>query len=70
VPIGQWFRGALRNWVEDILLDARTRARPFIRHEEVRRLLTDHLAGSADHTVRLWNLVMLELWQRTWIDGN
>jgi asparagine synthase (glutamine-hydrolysing) len=70
VPIGRWFRGALRNWVEDILLDARTRARPFLRHEEVRRLLMDHVAGSHDHTVRLWNLVMLELWQRAWIDGS
>jgi hypothetical protein len=35
----------------------------------VDRLLDDHLAGRADHTPRLWNLAMLELWQREWIDG-
>jgi asparagine synthase (glutamine-hydrolysing) len=69
VPIGHWFRGPLRGWIEDILLDAKTFRRPFFRHGEVRRLLADHISGSADHTVRLWNLAMLELWQRAWIDN-
>jgi asparagine synthase (glutamine-hydrolysing) len=68
VPIGHWFRGPLRSWVQDILLDERTRRRQFFRQDEVPRLLADHLAGSADHTARLWNLVMLELWQRAWVD--
>jgi asparagine synthase (glutamine-hydrolysing) len=68
VPIGHWFRGPLRSWIEDILLDERARRRAFFRQNEVRRLLRDHLSGSADHTARLWNLAMLELWQRAWID--
>lgn len=28
------------------------------------RVLDSHLTGSDDHTPRLWNLAMLELWQR------
>jgi len=69
VPIGAWFRGELRTWVENILEDPRTRGRGFIDQAEASRLLREHLAGSTEHTVRIWNLVMLELWQRTWIDG-
>jgi hypothetical protein len=34
----------------------------------VRALLRDHLEGSADNTYRLWNLAVLELWHRQWID--
>jgi asparagine synthase (glutamine-hydrolysing) len=68
VPIGHWFRGPLRSWIQDMLFDERTRRRQFFRHEEVRRLVGDHLSGSADHTARLWNLAMLELWQRAWLD--
>jgi asparagine synthase (glutamine-hydrolysing) len=69
IPIGEWFRGDLRPWIEDILRDPRTRARGWMRPAEVDRLLDDHLVRRADHTPRLWNLAMLELWQREWIDG-
>jgi asparagine synthase (glutamine-hydrolysing) len=69
IPIGEWFRGDLRPWVEGILRDPATRDRGWLRPAEVDRLLDDHLAGRADHTPRLWNLAMLELWQREWIDG-
>jgi hypothetical protein len=27
------------------------------------------VSGRADHGHRLWCLVMLELWQRTWVDA-
>ena len=33
------------------------------------RLLTDHQQGRFDHSVRLWALLVLELWQREWADG-
>jgi asparagine synthase (glutamine-hydrolysing) len=68
IPVGDWFRGELRPWLESILLDPQTIARGYFRHSEVRRLLDEHLSSQADHTSRLWNLVMLELWHRTWLD--
>jgi hypothetical protein len=35
----------------------------------VERLLADHAAGRADNGHRLWCLVMLELWLRTWVEA-
>ena len=35
----------------------------------VKRLLDEHVSGRVDHGHRLWCLVMLELWQRTWVDA-
>jgi len=69
VPLSAWFRGELRPLVADLLLDATTRRRGQLRPAAVKRLLDEHVSGRADHGQRLWCLVMLELWQRTWLDA-
>jgi asparagine synthase (glutamine-hydrolysing) len=69
VPIGSWLRRELRPWVEELLHEERIAARGYFQVEPVRRLLGEHLDGTADHTYKLWNLSMLELWHRTWIDA-
>jgi asparagine synthase (glutamine-hydrolysing) len=68
IPIGEWFRGELRPWIEGVLRDPATRARGYFEPAETDRLLSDHVEGRADHSYRLWNLAMLELWHREWID--
>ncbi len=69
IPVGEWFRAELRSWIEDVLRDPATSARGYFDRAETDRLLTDHVEGRADHTPRLWNLAMLELWHRRWIDS-
>jgi asparagine synthase (glutamine-hydrolysing) len=69
IPIGEWFRGELRPWIEGILRDPATLARGYFDAAETDRLLREHVEGRAEHTYRLWNLAMLELWHREWIDG-
>ena len=68
-PIGDWLRGPLAEMTDGLLLDGRLRDRGLFRDTEVRRLWQDHRAGRAQHPHRLWQLVMLELWFRTFIDG-
>ena len=31
-------------------------------------LIHDHMAGAADHSGRIWALMQLELWMRTYVD--
>jgi asparagine synthase (glutamine-hydrolysing) len=69
VPISAWFRDELRPLAADVLLDARARHRGQIRPAAVKRLLDEHVSGRVDHGHRLWCLVMLELWQRTWVES-
>jgi asparagine synthase (glutamine-hydrolysing) len=68
VPIARWFRGELRPLARDVLLGETARARGQLRPQVVARLLDDHASGRADHAHRLWCLLMLELWQRQWVD--
>jgi len=69
VPLSDWFRDGLRDLAGDVLLDSTARQRGQFRPAAVAKLLDDHVSGRADHGHRLWCLVMLELWQRTWVDA-
>jgi asparagine synthase (glutamine-hydrolysing) len=68
VPVGAWFRGNVRELFADTLLSARSRQRGLFRPAAVERLVTEHVSGRRDHTLRLWLLVVLELWQRQYVD--
>ena len=69
-PIGEWLRGPLSGLTSALLLDGRLKARGIFNDREVERLWNDHRTGRAEHPHRLWQLLMLELWFRTFIDGN
>lgn len=69
VPLAAWFRSELRELAGDPLLDRRARERGLFRAGEVKRLITEHAYGHADHSHRLWSLVMLELWQRFYVES-
>ncbi len=68
-PIDQWLRRELKELAYDTLLAPAARERGLMRPDYVKRLLDEHCAYRANHHTRLWALLMLELWFRTWIDG-
>jgi asparagine synthase (glutamine-hydrolysing) len=68
VPIARWFREELRTLAGDVLLGETARARGLFSPGAVARLLHEHVSGRADHAHRLWCLLMLELWQREYVD--
>jgi asparagine synthase (glutamine-hydrolysing) len=69
VPIRRWFRGPLSEPVVALLTDERTRTRGHLDPRFVRALCDEHRAGRRDQSVRMWGLVMLELWCRRFLDA-
>ena len=69
IPLGAWFRDPLRELAGDVLLGPRARARGQLRPAAVERLLAEHVRGERDHGHRLWCLLVLELWQRSWLEA-
>ncbi|TMR97241.1 asparagine synthase (glutamine-hydrolyzing) [Nonomuraea basaltis] len=63
VPLASWLRGELRELAFDVLTDATARGRGLFRPAVVRNLLQRHIGG-ADHSMRIWTLLQLELWYR------
>ena len=69
VPFGRWLRGPFRRVVDEFVLSDRALGRPWLSPDAVRRLVGEHLTGQAEHGDRLWLLVNLEMWQRTFVDA-
>jgi asparagine synthase (glutamine-hydrolysing) len=67
VPIGHWFRGSMRDVCGDVLRSAETRQRGYFNPAFVDRIFDEHLAGKRDHSLRLWQLVIFELWHRQYV---
>ena len=63
VPIGQWLRGPLRAWAEELLHEPRLQGDGFLHPACVRTLWRDHQRGHRDHTPRLWSVLMFQAWR-------
>ena len=68
VPLGVWFRGGLTDVFSDVLRSSRTRQRGYFEPAFVDRLVDEHLTNKRDHTLRLWQLLVFELWHRQYLD--
>ncbi len=69
VPLDHWFRGDLKEMAYDLLLSRRLRERGYFHTAVVKRLLDEHTQGRRNWHYQLWNLLMLELWHRMFIDA-
>ena len=69
VPLARWFRKELREMAHDVLLAPRAIQRGYFQPQAIANLLDAHYRGEANHAEHLWKLLILELWQRTFIDG-
>jgi len=71
VPLDHWFRNELKGMAYDTLLGQRAVERGYFRKEYVKKILDEHVAGKWNWQYHIYNLLMLELWHRQFIDrGN
>jgi asparagine synthase (glutamine-hydrolysing) len=67
IPVSDWLRTDLRETLEDELAPEALRRQGIFETREVRRLVSEHLAGRRDHRKPLWTLLMFQLWYRRWL---
>ncbi len=68
-PLAIMFQGDLKDFVSGIIDSELAHNRNFFDPVEVKRLLNEHSAGTQDHHKVLWQLLVLELWFREFIDN-
>lgn len=67
VPVSQWLRSTLAEHARTLLAGSRFVHGGYFRRKTVDRLLAEHAARREDHGARLWSLMSLETWARTFL---
>jgi asparagine synthase (glutamine-hydrolysing) len=62
VPIGEWLRGPLRPWADDLLDPALVKEQGLLDPAVVQQRWMTHRDGRADLTFQVWALLMFQAW--------
>jgi asparagine synthase (glutamine-hydrolysing) len=69
IPLATWLRTSLRELLQDSLGSQTALARGYFRAPALRQMIDEHMSGTDEHQYLLWDLLMLELWHRRFIDA-
>jgi asparagine synthase (glutamine-hydrolysing) len=66
VPIGDWLRGPLRDWAQDLLDTSRIRRDGILDPLRVQVCWQQHQNGRRDRSRELWAVLMVQAWHAMW----
>ncbi|HLX62301.1 MAG TPA: asparagine synthase (glutamine-hydrolyzing) [Planctomycetota bacterium] len=70
IPVGDWFRGKLRDELQDTLHERNLSESGLLKPAAVQTLIDDHLSGRRDNRKPLWTLFMFERWRKQWLKSS
>ncbi len=62
IPLASWLRGPLRDWAESLIDEKKLKKQNFFNHKIIQKNWLEHVNGSADHSTRLWSVLMFQAW--------
>jgi asparagine synthase (glutamine-hydrolysing) len=62
VPVGEWIKGPLRPWAEELLDRRRMATQGWFDADQVQRRWQQHLSGKRDSTPAIWGILMFQAW--------
>jgi asparagine synthase (glutamine-hydrolysing) len=62
VPIGEWLRGPLKDWAEDLLDPVRLDGEGYFQSALIYETWKQHLSRRFDHSAKLWSILMFQSW--------
>jgi asparagine synthase (glutamine-hydrolysing) len=66
IPIADWLRTDLRDLLETYLSEERIKKEGFFNWEYVLKLKTQFLLGKKEYDLKIWYLLMFEMWMEKW----
>lgn len=64
IPLKNWLRGPLKPMLTDLLSADLVQQRGYFEANTVQKWVAEHLDGTANHSHRLWALMVFELWHQ------
>ena len=65
VPVGDWLRGPLREWADDLLHSRRSQSDGLVDETYVQHCWQEHLGRRRDRGRELWAILMVQAWLRS-----
>lgn len=64
VPVNEWFRGSMRDYLVSHLTSAESRTRAYYHRPSLDAMLKEHIGGRQNHEKLLWSMLNLEIFHR------
>ncbi len=64
IPVGDWLRGPLRSWAEELLAPGRMKQEGLFDEVEITRRWSQHVSGAGSWGYHLWSIVVFQQWLR------
>ena len=62
IPVGEWLRGPLRDWAEDLINQDKLQSEGYLNATLVHKTWRQHLSGRHDWSHHLWSVLMFQAW--------
>lgn len=62
IPLGDWLRGPMKAWAENLIDSERLSNEGFLKPEIVQKIWNEHVAGKRNWSFRLWSILMFQSW--------
>ncbi|MGM0754565.1 MAG: asparagine synthase (glutamine-hydrolyzing) [Bacillota bacterium] len=66
VPIRHWLKNEMNAWAKDIIKNSQTDE--YINKQYVLDLLNEHCAGKADHSRKIWTVLIFMIWHSIYVE--
>ncbi|HAF90119.1 MAG TPA: asparagine synthase (glutamine-hydrolyzing) [Deltaproteobacteria bacterium] len=64
VPVGEWIRGPLLEWTQDLISPASLDKDGYIDSETVAKYWNDHISGESNFGAEIWSVLMFQAWKK------
>jgi len=68
LPIFDWMVDKLKDYSTDVLSESRIGKHDLLNGETVRRLIEGYYSGNSSAAVKVWNLMMFQIWWEKYFD--
>jgi asparagine synthase (glutamine-hydrolysing) len=62
IPLNSWFRGKLKGFAQETLLDQKTKLSRIFNHECLKKIINEHAQNRQNFGSQIYALLVLELW--------